>query len=81
MQGAQEAALAASHKAAAKPWSQLTAGEKEDAYAFWLHQHQFGDSARKTQIIGEIRKAGLSPAELKMMNEMRQRYGFAPLPL
>lgn len=81
MQGAQEAALAASHKSAVKPWSQMTAGEKEDSYSYWLHQYQFGDAARKAQIVAEIRKAGLSPAELKTLQEMGARFGFAPLRL
>ncbi|MBM3831342.1 MAG: hypothetical protein FJ406_12515 [Verrucomicrobia bacterium] len=79
MIGAQEATLAASHKAAVKPWSQLNAGEKEDSYNYWLHQHQFGDSARKAQILAEIRKANLSPVEFKAMHEMAARFGFAPI--
>ena len=46
---------------------------------FWLNQHQFGDAAQQTAVLGEVRSAGLSAAEQKELEEMRKRFGYRPI--
>lgn len=63
----------------AKPWASRTRQEKLVQMDFWLNQHQFGDAAQQTAVLGEVRSAGLSAAEQKELEEMRKRFGYRPI--
>ena len=68
-------------KPAVKPWGQRSQPEKLVMIDYWLNQHQFGDPAQKAKVVAEIRGAGLSPAELKVLEETRVRFGYQPIGL
>jgi hypothetical protein len=66
-------------KPVVKPWSQRSQPEKLVMIDYWLNQHQFGDPAQKAKVVSEIRGAGLSPADFKVLEETRTRFGYQPL--
>lgn len=47
---------------------------------FWLNQHQFGDASQQAAVAGEVRAAALSAGEKKELEEMRNRFGYRPIP-
>jgi len=63
------------------PWSAKTPDQKRNAYYAWCQQYMFGDAAAKNRTIGEIKQSGLTPDDLRALQEFNRKLTFPPLPL
>jgi len=61
-------------------WSQKAAGEKAEIMEGWLHQYQTKDPAVKAAILKQIRNSKLSDADKAMLEGLRARFKYPPLP-
>jgi len=76
-----QATMQARFVAPGTPWATKTPEQKRNAYYGWAQQYMFGDAATKSRVLGEIRKSGLSPDDLRDLQQLNSKLTFPPLPL
>ena len=62
-------------------WSKKAPGEKQEIMEGWLHQYQMGNAAAKAAQLKQIQNCKLSAADKAMMETLRARFKYPPMPL
>lgn len=62
-------------------WSRKAVGEKREIMEGWLHQYQSGNPAAKAAILDQIKNSKISAEDKAMLEEMRVRFKYPPLPV